>query len=77
MERGCQQRRDCHSADNPSPSLLKNLLKGEGGCQRSDSLAVTARYYPEEVDDVRARLAQKHEKLVKAAQAELTQLLHR
>ena len=25
------RRRDCHSADTPSPSLLKRLLKGEGG----------------------------------------------
>ena len=25
------RRRNCHSADIPSPSLLKNLLKGEGG----------------------------------------------
>ena len=24
------RRRDCHSADIPSPSLLKHLLKGEG-----------------------------------------------
>ena len=61
----------------PLPIPIEKPAKGRGGCQRSDSLAVTARYYPEEVDDVRARLAQKHEKLVKAAQAELTQLLHR
>ena len=25
------RRRDCHSAGTPSPSLLKRLLKGEGG----------------------------------------------
>ena len=27
-------RRDCHLADIPSPSLLKRLLKGRGGCSR-------------------------------------------
>ena len=26
--------RDCHFADAPSPSLLKHLLKVEGGCSR-------------------------------------------
>ena len=26
------RRRDCHSADIPSPSILKRLLKGGGGC---------------------------------------------
>ena len=33
------RRRDCHSADTPSASLLKRLLKGEWGCSRIDSLA--------------------------------------
>ena len=28
---GSSRRRDCHSADAPSPSLLKHLLQGEGG----------------------------------------------
>ena len=32
------RRRDCHSADVPSPSMLKHLLKGEGGAA-NDSLA--------------------------------------
>ena len=27
----CSRRRDCHFADIPSPSLLKHLLKAEGG----------------------------------------------
>ena len=27
----CSRRRDCHCACNPSPSLLKRLLEGEGG----------------------------------------------
>ena len=31
--------RDCHFADALSPSLLKHLLKGEGGGQQNDSLA--------------------------------------
>ena len=29
--RGSRRREFCHSADTPSPSLLKHLLKGEGG----------------------------------------------
>ena len=34
-ERGeSSRRRDCHFADNPSPSILKHLLKREGGCSR-------------------------------------------
>ena len=36
--RACSRRRDCHSADTPSPSLLKHLLKVEG-VQQNDSLA--------------------------------------
>ena len=27
----CSRRRDCQFADNPSPSILKNQLKGERG----------------------------------------------
>ena len=29
------RRRDCHFADIPFPSILKNLLKGEGGAIKS------------------------------------------
>ena len=28
---GLSRRRDCHFTDTPSPSLLKRLVKGEGG----------------------------------------------
>ena len=33
------RRRDCHFAGIPSTSILKHLLKGEGGVQENDSLA--------------------------------------
>ena len=35
--------RDCHFADATSPSLLKHLLKVEGGCSRMTELSPTAR----------------------------------
>ena len=34
----CSRRRDCHFTDIPSPSLLKPLIKEEGG-QQNGSLA--------------------------------------
>ena len=34
---GPSRRRDCHFADIPSPSLLKRLLKGEGGAAKWQS----------------------------------------
>ena len=33
------RRRDCHSADTPTPSVLNHLLKGSRGVQQNDSLA--------------------------------------
>ena len=34
-----RRREFCHFADTPSPSLLKPLLKGDGGVRQNDSLA--------------------------------------
>ena len=41
-----RRRECCHSADAPSPSLLKHLLKGEGACSRLTELSPTARPRP-------------------------------
>ena len=37
------RRRDCHFTDIPSASILKHLLKGEGGCSRM-TVSPTARH---------------------------------
>ena len=42
VTRSPRAHRHCHSADIPSPVLLKHLVKEEGGCSRTIVLAVAA-----------------------------------
>ena len=58
-------------------SKMIDLSSSDTATIREISACLVAyRYYPEEVDDIRERLAQKHERMIAVAQAELTQLLH-
>ena len=55
---GIGRRRDCHFADNPSPSVLKNLPKGGGRCSRV-TVSPTARRDPARAGQTRHRRARR------------------
>ena len=50
------RRRDCHFANNPSPFLLKHLLKGEGGAAKSCKMSVSPTANAAEVPVAQVRI---------------------